>query len=175
MSFPARCVFALGANASQSPITACSAGRKPHRETFMKKLAICFAMFALTVSVAAAGQSASDTSIMSFWDKFKAAVIKGDKEVVFAMSSLPINLGFGMRDIKTQPQFTQKYRYVFAEQTDAAKCFRTAKPQSDTSRPKEFTVACPFAKDSGGDEPFVYTFKLTRLGWRFVKFENINE
>jgi hypothetical protein len=141
----------------------------------MKKLAIWFAMFALTATVFAALQSPSDSSITTFWDKFKAAVIKGDKEVLFAMSSLPINLGFGMRDIKTKAQFMQKYRYIFADQTDAAKCFRTAKPQIDTNRPNEFTVGCPFAKDSGGDEPFVYTFKLTLIGWRFVKFENINE
>ncbi len=132
-------------------------------------------MFAVTASLVRASQAAGEASINAFWEKFKATVIKGDKNAVFAMSSLPIKLGFGMQDIRTKTQFTQKYRYMFADQTDAAKCFSTAKPEFDSKRPKEFIVGCPFAKDSGSDKPFTYTFRLTRVGWRFVKFENINE
>ena len=139
----------------------------------MKKLSIAFLLFALIESVA--GGASADNSMNAFWEKFKAAVIKGDKETVAALSAFPISLGYGMGSIKTKAQFMKSYRDIFAHETNAAKCFRTAKPAIDKKRPKEFTVGCPFAKDSGGDEPFVYTFKLTRNGWRFTGFENINE
>ena len=69
----------------------------------------------------------------------------------------------------------KKYNYVFAGEVNATKCFETAKPQVDKGKSKEFYVTCPFAQNGGNEEPFVYTFKLTRSGWRFVSFENINE
>ena len=137
----------------------------------MKKLSIAFLLFALTTSVA--GGSSADDSMNAFWEKFKAAVIKGDKETV--LSAFPISLGYRMGSIKNKAQFMKNYKYIFANETNAAKCFQTAKPGTDKKRPKEFLIGCPFAKDSGGDEPFVYTFKLTRNGWRFTGFENINE
>jgi len=139
----------------------------------MKKLSIAFLLFALIASVA--GGASADAAMNAFWEKFKAAVIKGDKETVAALSVFPLSMGYGMSSIKSKTQFMKNYKYIFANETNAAKCFQTAKPETDKKRPKEFLIGCPFAKDSGGDEPFVYTFKLTRYGWRFTGFENINE
>ena len=139
----------------------------------MKKLCIAVFLFALITSVV--GGASADNSMNAFWEKFKAAVIKGDKESVAALSVFPISMGYGTSSIKTKAQFMKNYKSIFANETNAAKCFRTAKPDFDKQRPKEFLIGCPFAKDSGGDEPFVYTFKLTRYGWRFTGFENINE
>jgi len=139
----------------------------------MKKLCIAVFLFALIASVA--GGARADNSMNAFWEKFKAAVIKGDKETVAALSAFPLTMGYGTSSIKTKVQFMKNYKYIFANETNAAKCFRTVKPATDKKRPKEFLIGCPFAKDSGGDEPFVYTFKLTRYGWRFTGFENINE
>jgi len=143
----------------------------------MKKLSIAVLLFALIASVAGGAERAygADDSMNAFWEKFKAAVVKGDKETAAALSAFPISLGYRMGSIKNKAQFMKNYRYLFARETNAAKCFRTAKPDFDKKRPKEFTVGCPFTEDSGGDEPFVYTFKLTRYGWRFVGFENVNE
>ena len=31
----------------------------------------------------------------AFWEKFKAAVIKGDKETVAALSAFPLSMGYG--------------------------------------------------------------------------------
>ena len=143
----------------------------------MKKLASAFLLFVLAASVVVGSATSfgADAAMNAFWEKFKAAVIKGDKETVAALSAFPISMGYGTSNIKTKVQFMKNYKYIFANETNAAKCFRTAKPEMDKKRPKEFLIGCPFAKDSGGDEPFVYTFKLTRYGWRFVGFENINE
>lgn len=111
----------------------------------------------------------------AFWDKFKAAVIKGDKEAVFAMSALPVTMEYSMPTIRTKAQFMKNYRHIFAGEANAAKCFQTAKPEVDATNIKLFSVGCPFAESGGGDEPLVYTFKLTRAGWRFAGYDNINE
>jgi len=123
----------------------------------------------------AAHQPVGDAAMQAFWDKFKAAVTKGDKEAVFAMTQLPVDLSYGESRLRTRAQFMKKYNYIFAGEVNAVKCFETAKPQVDKGKTKEFFVTCPFARNGGGDEPFVYTFKLTQSGWRFVSFENINE
>ena len=114
----------------------------------------------------------SDDSMSSFWEKFKAAVVNRDKAAVAALSQFPIAMPYGMSAIKTKPQLTRRYRSVFNHEGDAAKCFATAKPSVGSPRPKEFTVGC---KNSAGDEVIIYSFKLTRNGWRFSGLDNLNE
>jgi len=144
----------------------------------MKKLSIVFFLFALITPVVlgSAKPSGADAAMNAFWDKFKAAVIKGDKEAVFALSALPIEMEYGMPRIRTKAQFMTYYKHIFAGEANAAKCFKTAKAELDSSNKKLFTVGCGFAEDSTpADQPLVYTFKLTRAGWRFVGYDNINE
>jgi hypothetical protein len=80
-----------------------------------------------------------------------------------------------MASIRNKAQFMRRYRELFFAETDAAKCFPNAKPAVEKSRPSEFTISCPYARDGGNEEPFVYTFTRTRTGWKFASFENINE
>jgi hypothetical protein len=143
----------------------------------MKRFSVLLGLILLFGSVAgiAAKPSGADTSMAAFWDKFKAAVTQGDKQAVFAMSQLPVDMGYGQSRIRTRAQFMKNYKYIFAGEVNAVKCFETTKPQVDKGKSKEFYVTCPFAENGGAEEPFVYTFKLTRSGWRFVSFENINE
>jgi len=143
----------------------------------MKKLSITVFLLMLIGSVAGGAERsyAANDSLNAFWEKFKAAVIKGDKETVAALSAFPIGMGYGIKSIRNKAQVMKNYRDIFAHETNAANCFRTAKPAIDKKRPKEFTVGCPFAEGGSNEEPFVYTFKLTRYGWRFTGFENINE
>ena len=130
------------------------------------------------VKAKALGQPAqSDDSMPAFWEKFKAAVIKGDKETVAALSQFPISLNDGMTPLRNKAQFMNKYRFLFSGETNAAKCFPKAKPEVEPAtkkRPKEFTIGCAFASGGGEDEPFEYRFTLTRNGWRFTSFTNIN-
>jgi hypothetical protein len=113
-------------------------------------------------------------SMTAFWEKFRAAVIKGDKETVAALSRFPISMGYGMSSLKNKAQLMKYYRKIFFNETNAAKCFPKAKPLIQKQRPKEFTIGCSFV-GGGEDEPFQYTFTLIRNGWRFTGFENINE
>ncbi len=117
----------------------------------------------------------SDGSVAAFWEQFQAAVMAGDKAKVAALSRFPISRGYGIRSIRTKAQFMKRYRDLFFSETDAGQCFPKVKPVKDIKRPNEFSVICPFARDSSGEEPFVYTFTRTRAGWKFVGFENINE
>ena len=143
----------------------------------MKKFVIRLLLIIVMTSTVAGSthQPGTVASIDAFWDKFKAAVTKADKEAVFAMTQLPVGMSYGESSIRTRAQFTKKYAFIFAGEVNATKCFETAKPQVDKGKSKEFYVTCPFAQNGGGDEPFVYTFRQTKAGWRFVSFENINE
>ena len=143
----------------------------------MIKIAIALILTTMGASLVAGSnrQPSKDPAMNAFWEKFKAAVTKGDKQAVFGMTQLPLDMGYAQSRIRTRAQFMKKYNYVFAGEVNASKCFETAKPPVDKGKSKEFYVTCPFAQNGGGDEPFVYTFKLTRSGWRFVSFENINE
>ena len=114
----------------------------------------------------------SGDSITSFWEKFRAAVVNRDKAAVAALSQFPIAMPYGLPSVKTRAQLIRRYRDVFNHEGDAAKCFATAKPSVDSPRPKEFTVGC---KNSAGDEVVIYSFKLTRNGWRFSGLDNLNE
>jgi hypothetical protein len=102
-------------------------------------------------------------------------VIGGDKETVASLSQFPISRGYGMTSLRNKAQLLKRYRELFFGETNAAECFPKAKPFVDTGRNGEFTISCPFARDGGNEEPFVYTFTRTRTGWKFTGFENINE
>ncbi len=78
----------------------------------MKKLSIAFLPFALIALVAERPYGADD-SMNAFWEKFKAAVVKGDKETAAALSAFPISLGYRMGSIKNKAQFMKNYRYLF--------------------------------------------------------------
>jgi len=114
----------------------------------------------------------TDSSMSSFWEKFKAAVIKSDKAAVAGLSQFPISMPYGMRTVRTRAQLIRRYRDVFYHETSAAKCFATAQPQTDPARPGEFTVGC---KNAAGDEVIIYSFKRTGKGWAFIGLDNINE
>lgn len=116
----------------------------------------------------------NDDSISAFWEKFKTAVIKGDKETVAALSQFPIFRNYGIASIKNKTQLIKQYRNIFFNETNAEKCFAKAKPIVEKGRRKEFIIGCPFA-DGGEEEPFEYRFTLTKSGWKFTGFENINE
>jgi len=115
---------------------------------------------------------ASDDSMQVFWQKFKAAVSAKEIEAVASLSRFPIGMSYGIASIKSRAQLRRRYREVFNEQADAAKCFATAQPETDTANPKRFTIACP---DAAGNEVVIYHFLQTGSGWKFTSLDNLNE
>ncbi|HEX8144183.1 MAG TPA: hypothetical protein VF553_16395 [Pyrinomonadaceae bacterium] len=142
----------------------------------MKRITILCLSLALCVAAGLAevsGTSArGEPSARSFWQRFKAAVIKGDKETVASLSQYPIGMSYGIASVKNRAQFLRRYREVFNTQTDAARCFTKASLAPDPENPKRFTVACP---DAAGNEVVIYHFVQTRSGWRFNALDNLNE
>ena len=115
-----------------------------------------------------AGNNSRDT----FWEQFKAAVVKRDVDAVATLSRFPIGMSYGIPSIKSKIDLRKRYARVFNEQTDAAACFGKAKPETDPENAKHFTVACP---DAAGNEVVIYHFTETRTGWKFTGLDNLNE
>lgn len=135
----------------------------------MKK--ITFLCLALLLASTALAQP-SDPSPQVFWEKFRAAVVKGDKVTIANLSQFPIGMPYGMPGVKNKAQLVQRFRKVFFSETNAAKCFSKTQPEIDQNKPKEFEITC---KNAAGDDVVVYSFALTRNGWRFRALDNINE
>ena len=108
----------------------------------------------------------------TFWQQFRTAVTGRDVQAVARLSQFPIGMSYGIPTVKTRAQLAKRYRQIFNEQTDAAACFRKAKPEVDPANSKAFTVACP---DSAGNEVVIYHFKQTKTGWKFTGLDNLNE
>lgn len=136
------------------------------------KLVVC--CFALVLG--SAGTLASNLQAVPsrdvFWETFRSAVIRKDKNAVADMSQFPISMPYGMRSVRSKAQLIKRYRDVFNHEGDAAVCFADAKPESDSAKPREFSVWC---KNAGGDLVVHYLFVLTKNGWRFSSLDNINE
>ena len=81
-------------------------------------------------------------------------------------------MSYGIRSIKTKTEFMRRYREVFNQQTDAAKCFARKEPDQEDNNPRRFSIYCP---NEGGDEVVMFAFERGRTGWRFVALDNINE
>jgi hypothetical protein len=114
----------------------------------------------------------SEESPRLFWERFTTAVVNGDKATVANLSQFPIEMPYGMPSVKNKTQLFSRFRKVFFSETDAAKCFSKAKPEIDPAKPNAFDITC---KNATGDDVIVYSFSLTRNGWRFRAFDNINE
>ena len=141
----------------------------------MKKKTIAgLTLVVLVLSLSMTGRSVqADQSIQTFWTKFKAAVIKGDRIAVAQMSQFPIEMSYGVSSVKTSAQLTKRYREVFNGETNAAKCFAESKPEVDPQDAKRFTVGCKI--QNTGDVVIIYGFVKTRTGWKFNSLDNINE
>lgn len=135
----------------------------------MKRTVVICVLLSLTAIAAPAQRS---ESIESFWQKFKTAVIAGDKQAVARLTSFPLGMSYGIPSVKNRAALLRRYDEVFSQQADAVKCFATAKPETEAGKTREFTVACP---DAAGNLVVIYHFERGRMGWKFVSLDNINE
>jgi hypothetical protein len=135
-----------------------------------KAIILCICLLLGGAALAAPKQSTSDETFKAFWQKFKTAVISGDKETVVGLSSFPIRMPGRVRAIKDAGDLRVRYKEVFNKRTDAAKCFARSDSdpvgQSDGENPSEYAVFC----DLGNGDIVAYSLKLTKTGWKFVKF-----
>lgn len=117
----------------------------------------------------------AQSDFSAFWEKFKSAVIAGDKAGIAGMTKFPLSMPSGIKAVKNKEDLVRRYSEIFNGEANAAQCFATAKPGKDSSGGYE--VYCPFKKTPNDKEnaPIRYVFESTKNGWRFAGLDNINE
>ena len=111
----------------------------------------------------------------AFWQKFKSAVIAGDKAAVAEMTKFPLSMGYEGKAVKNKQDFLRRYDEIFKGEANAVQCFKSAEPHKQSDR--QYDIYCPF-KDTPKDwenAPIRFIFELTKNGWKFVGLDNINE
>jgi hypothetical protein len=117
----------------------------------------------------------AESDFSAFWQKFKSAVIAGDKAIVADMTKFPLSMPYEVKAVKNKEDFSHRYNEIFKGEANAAQCFKSAEPNKDSDR--RYGIYCPF-KDTPNDwenAPIRFIFELTKSGWRFVGLDNINE
>ena len=119
--------------------------------------------------------SFAQTDFSTFWQKFKAAVIAGDKANVAEMTKFPVSMSYLEKPVKNEKAFLRRYGEIFKGEANAAQCFRSAKPQKESA--KQYKVYCPFKEtpDDWENAPICFIFELSKGGWKFVGLDNVNE
>jgi hypothetical protein len=122
------------------------------------------------------GKSAiGENDFSVFWQRFKSAVIAGDKEAVAEVTKFPLSMSYLVKAVKNKEDFLRRYDEIFKGEANAAQCFASAEPHKDSDR--RYEIYCPFKETPHDMEnaPIRFVFKLTKGGWRFVGLDNINE
>jgi hypothetical protein len=117
----------------------------------------------------------AESDFSAFWNKFKSAVIAGDKAAVAEMTKFPLSMGYETKVVKNKRQFLRRYDEIFKGEANAAQCFPSAKPHQQSAR--QYDVYCPFKETPNDWEnaPIRFIFELTKGGWKFAGLDNINE
>ena len=116
-----------------------------------------------------------EADFTTFWNKFKSAVIAGDKPSVAKMTQFPLSMPYSVKVVKSKEDFLRRYAEIFKGEANAAQCFGSAEPQKGAGR--RYEVYCPF-KDTPNDKenaPIRFIFELSKSGWKFAGLDNINE
>jgi len=117
----------------------------------------------------------ADSDFSAFWQKFKSAVIAGDKAAVAEMTKFPVSMPYLVKAVKNKADFLRRYDEIFKGEANAAQCFSRAEPQKESRGKCE--IYCPFkgTPDDIENAPIRFLFELTKSGWKFTGLDNINE
>ena len=117
----------------------------------------------------------SQADFSAFWQKFKSAVIAGDKASIAEMTKFPLSMPYEVKAVKNKENFLRRYDEVFKGEANAAQCFGKAEPHKQSDR--QYDIYCPFKEtpEDKEDTPIRFIFELTKSGWKFVGLDNINE
>jgi len=117
----------------------------------------------------------AESDLRAFWNKFRSAIIAGDKAAVAEMTKFPISMPYSVRAVKNKMEFLRRYTEIFNGEANAAQCFASAKPEKQSAGRCE--VYCPFKEtpDDRENAPIRFIFELTKSGWKFTGLDNINE
>jgi hypothetical protein len=117
----------------------------------------------------------AESDFSAFWQKFKSAIIGGDKAMVADMTKFPLSMPYEVKAVKNKEAFLNRYNEIFKGEANAVQCFASAKPRKESAG--HYEIYCPF-KDTPNDlenAPIRFLFELTKTGWKFAGLDNINE
>jgi len=117
----------------------------------------------------------AETDFSTFWNKFRSAIIAGDKAAVAEMTKFPVSMPYLVKAVKNQTEFVRRYNEIFKGEANASQCFASAKPEKQSAR--RYEIYCPFKEtpDDWENAPVRFVFELTKSGWNFAGLDNINE
>jgi len=117
----------------------------------------------------------ADSDFSAFWQKFKSAVIAGEKATIAEMTKFPLSMPYEVKAVKNKEDFSRRYNEIFKGEANAAQCFKSAEQHKESDR--RYEIYCPFKEtpDDRDNAPIRFIFELTKSGWRFVGLDNINE
>jgi hypothetical protein len=138
----------------------------------MKRAAIALLSALLLATTLQTTKANQDQALLKFWNDFKTAVNTRNVDAVAKLTTFPLEMPYGIANVKSAVQLRKRYKAVFAQQSDAIACFRKAQPEIDQEAPRKSYVVCP---DDAGNLTIVYNFYKTKTGWKFIGLDNINE
>jgi hypothetical protein len=111
----------------------------------------------------------------TFCQKFRSAVIAGDKATIAEMTKFPLSMPAFQKAVKNRADFLRRYNEIFKGEANATQCFRNAEPHKESDR--RYDIYCPFKEtpDDRENAPIRFEFELTKSGWKFAGLDNINE
>ena len=65
----------------------------------------------------------AESDFSAFWQKFKSAVIAGDKASIAGMTKFPLSMSYGVKAVKNKEDFLRRYNEIFKGEANAAQCF----------------------------------------------------
>ena len=141
----------------------------------MKRAQLTVLLCSLLICIAHANAEMRENNFLAFWDRFKLAVISGDKAAVAKMTKFPLSMPYGVNAVRNGQELLRRYDEVFKGEANAAQCLLRAKPQQVSG--KSYEVYCPFKNTPNDWEnaPIRYVFEMTKSGWKFAGLDNINE
>jgi hypothetical protein len=135
----------------------------------------CATNFGFSIFAADRENGVAQNDFSAFWQKFKSAVIAGDKATIAEMTKFPLSMSYMVKAVKNKQEFLRRYDEIFKGEANAAQCFRSAEPQKESDR--RYDIYCPFKEspDDRENAPIRFIFELTKGGWKFVGLDNVNE
>ena len=117
----------------------------------------------------------AESDFSAFWQKFKTAVIAGDKAKVADMTKFSLSMPYGIKAVKNKEDFSRRYNEIFKGEANAAQCFATGKPRKESA--EHYEIYCPFkgTPNDWENAPIRFIFELTKTGWKFAGLDNVNE
>jgi hypothetical protein len=116
-----------------------------------------------------------DPDFSAFWQKFKSAVMVGDKTAVAELTKFPLSMPYGKKAVKNKESFVRRYNEIFNEEANAPQCFGKLEPRKGSAH--QYEIYCAFKETPNDMEnaPIRYIFEMSKGSWRFAGLDNINE